>query len=136
MQFQHGLALLQNAALSGASGEQTFHAPCRAIQYLLKAKAIEQHDCTLLQLGKAYALQAEYKAAIAACLEALQLDSGNAETLTAIGLLYLRVGENHKAFDFLGNALSHDPRSVKAILAAASVIQVSWSVCKASHRSC
>lgn len=70
-----------------------------------------------------YALQADYTAAIAVYLEALQLDTRNAETLTTIGLLYLRIGQNQKAFDFLGNALSHDPKSVKAILAAASVIQ-------------
>ena len=98
---------------------------CRAIQNLLQAKAIEQHDCTLLQLGKVHALQADYSAALSVYLEALQLDPANAETLTTIGLLYLRTGQNQKAFDFLGNALSHDPKSVKAILAAASVIQVS-----------
>ena len=92
---------------------------------MLQAKAIEQHDCTLLQLGKVHALQADYSAAMSVYLEALQLDPGNAETLTTIGLLYLRTGQNQKAFDFLGNALSHDPRNVKAILAAASVIQAS-----------
>lgn len=96
---------------------------CRATEALLQAKAIEQHDSTLLHLGRVYALQADYTAAIAVYLEALQLDTRNAETLTTIGLLYLRIGQNQKAFDFLGNALSHDPKSVKAILAAASVIQ-------------
>ena len=96
---------------------------CRAIQGLLQAKAIDKHDCTLLQLGKVHALRADYSAAMSVYLEALQLDPGNAETLTTIGLLYLRTGQNQKAFDFLGNALSHDPKSIKAILAAASVIQ-------------
>lgn len=98
---------------------------CRAVESLLQAKSIEQHDCTLLHLGKAYALQADYTAAVAVYLEALQLDTGNAETLSTIGLLYLRIGQNQQAFDFLGNALSHDPKSFKAILAAASVIQAS-----------
>lgn len=82
----------------------------------------------MLQLGKVYALQADYTAAVPVYLEALQLDPANAETLTTIGLLYLRIGQNQKAFDFLGNALSHDPKSVKAILAAASVIQASLHV--------
>ena len=100
---------------------------CRAVASFVQAKSIEQHDSTFLQLGKVYALQANYPAAIEVCLEALQLCPDNAEVLTTIGLLYLRMGENLKAFDFLGNALSNDPRNVKSILAAASVIQASCS---------
>eukprot|EP00960_Hanusia_phi_P060554 764539-Hanusia_phi.AAC.8 len=38
--------------------------------------------------------------------------------LTTVGLLYLRIGENFRAFDFLGNSLTHDPRNSKTILAA------------------
>ena len=40
-----------------------------------------------------------------------------------MGLLHLRMGENYKAFDFLGNSLTHDPKNPKTILAAGSVIQ-------------
>ena len=47
----------------------------------------------------------------------------NAEILTTIGLLYLRQGENFKAFDYLGNSLTHDPKNAKTILAAGSIIQ-------------
>ena len=39
------------------------------------------------------------------------------------GLLYLRLGDNSRAFDFLGNSLTHDPRNAKTILAAGSIIQ-------------
>jgi Bardet-Biedl syndrome 4 protein len=70
------------------------------------------------------------------CLEALLFCPDNAEVLTTIGLLYLRMGESLKAFDFLGNSLSNDPRNVKSILAAASVIQASCalhSVLKVLH---
>lgn len=88
---------------------------------------IELHDATYVQLGKVYAIQSNYQAAIAVCLEALKFSPDNAEVLTTIGLLYLRMGENYKAFDFLGNSLSNDPRSVKTILAAASVIQASYN---------
>jgi Bardet-Biedl syndrome 4 protein len=49
--------------------------------------------------------------------------SQNPELLTTVGLLYLRLGENYKAFDFLGNSLTHDPRNPKTILAAGSIIQ-------------
>ncbi|KAL3139806.1 Bardet-Biedl syndrome 4 protein [Trebouxia sp. C0009 RCD-2024] len=95
----------------------------RAAKCLQQANGIEQHDATYVQLGKVYALQSNYQAAIAVYLEALKFSPDNAEVLTTIGLLYLRMGENLKAFDFLGNSLSKDPRSVKTILAAASVIQ-------------
>ena len=33
------------------------------------------------------------------------------------------MGENYKAFDFLGNSLTHDPTNPKTILAAGSIIQ-------------
>ena len=45
------------------------------------------------------------------------------QILTTIGLLYLRQGENFKAFDYLGNSLTHDPKNAKTILAAGSIIQ-------------
>ena len=56
-------------------------------------------------------------------LEALEFSPENPELLTTVGLLYLRLGENYKAFDFLGNSLTHDPRNPKTILAAGSIIQ-------------
>ena len=56
-------------------------------------------------------------------MEALEFSPENPELLTTVGLLYLRLGENYKAFDFLGNSLTHDPRNPKTILAAGSIIQ-------------
>jgi Bardet-Biedl syndrome 4 protein len=56
-------------------------------------------------------------------LEALEFSPENPEILTTVGLLYLRLGENYKAFDFLGNSLTHDPKNPKSILAAGSIIQ-------------
>ena len=40
-----------------------------------------------------------------------------------VGLTYLRLEDHQRAFDFLGNALTHDPRNARAILAAGSIIQ-------------
>ena len=76
-----------------------------------------------MQLGKVYTLQEEYRQAIDVYLEALEFSPENPELLTTVGLLYLRLGENYKAFDFLGNSLTHDPRNPKTILAAGSIIQ-------------
>jgi len=37
----------------------------------------------------------------------------NPEVLTTVGLLYLRMGENFRAFEFLGNSLTHDNKNPK-----------------------
>ena len=88
-----------------------------------RANSIQRHDTTFMQLGKVYTLQEDYRTAIDVYLEALEFSPENPELLTTVGLLYLRLGENYKAFDFLGNSLTHDPRNPKTILAAGSIIQ-------------
>ena len=88
-----------------------------------RANSIQRHDTTYMQLGKVYTLQEQYRQAIDVYLEALEFSPESPELLTTVGLLYLRLGENYKAFDFLGNSLTHDPRNPKTILAAGSIIQ-------------
>ena len=94
-----------------------------AIEALKHANAIQRHDATYIQLGKVYTLQEDYRTAIEVYLEALEFSPENPELLTTVGLLYLRLGENYKAFDFLGNSLTHDSKNPKTILAAGSIIQ-------------
>ena len=48
------------------------------------------------------------------------------ELLTTLGLLYMRAGQHQKAFEQLGSALAHQNDSAAAILAAGSMMQVSW----------
>jgi uncharacterized protein HemY len=57
-------------------------------------------------------------------MEALELCPENPELLTTVGLLFLKLGNNTKAFEYLGNSLTYDPKSAKTILAAGSIIQV------------
>ena len=94
-----------------------------AIECLKRANLIQRHDATFMQLGKVYTLQEQYRNAIDVYLEAIEFSPENPEILTTIGLLYLRLGENLKAFDYLGNSLTHDPKNPKTILAAGSIIQ-------------
>lgn len=54
--------------------------------------------------------------------EGLEYSPDNAEIMTTIGLLFIRMGDNASAFDQLGRSLSHDPRNSKTILAVGSVI--------------
>jgi len=55
-------------------------------------------------------------------LEGLEYSPENSELLTTIGLLYIRLGENFQAFQFLGNSMTIDPKNTKTILAAGSII--------------
>jgi Bardet-Biedl syndrome 4 protein len=95
----------------------------KAIECFKQANSIQQHDATYMQLGKVYTLQEDLRTAIETYLEALEYSPDNPEILTTVGLLYLRLGENYRAFDFLGNSLTHDPKNPKTILAAGSIIQ-------------
>jgi Bardet-Biedl syndrome 4 protein len=94
-----------------------------AIEAFRSANEIQRHDTTFVQLGKVYTLQEDYKSAIDVYTEALEFSPESPELLTTVGLLYLRMGENYRAFEYLGNSLTHDPRNPKTILAAGSIIQ-------------
>ena len=83
---------------------------------------MHKSDQTFIELGKVYAAQQDYKNAIEVYLEGLDYSPENAELLTTVGLLYIRMGENFQAFQFLGNSLSLDSKNPKTILAAGSII--------------
>jgi len=95
----------------------------QAAEMLQLANALERHDITYIQLGKVYSLQQMHHQAVEVYQEAVEFSPDNPELLTTLGLLYLRIDDNLKAFDCLGNSLTHDPRNPKTILAAGSVIQ-------------
>lgn len=99
-----------------------------AVQCFQRANQLQAHERTYMSLGKAYTLMEQYNEAIEVYRESLEMSPDNAEVLTSIGLLYLRLGETYRAFDYLGNALTHDPRDTSAILAAGSVIQARFSL--------
>lgn len=94
-----------------------------AISCFQQANSIERHDVSYMQLGKIYTMQGDMAAAIQVLSEALEFSPENCEILTTIGLLHLQQGNNSRAFDYLGNSLTHDPKSAKTILAAGSIIQ-------------
>ena len=94
-----------------------------AVTCFKKANKLQRHDITFMQLGKVHTLQEDYKKAIDVYLDALEFSPENPEILTTLGLLYLRQGDNYKAFDYLGNSLTHDRTNPKTILAAGSIMQ-------------
>ncbi|CAN0041747.1 unnamed protein product [Ectocarpus sp. 6 AP-2014] len=95
----------------------------RALEAFEQANSISRHDSTFLHMGKVYRLQDKPAEALTVYEEALEFSPESPELLTTVGLLHLQQGENQKAFECLGNALTHDPRNPKAILAAGSIIQ-------------
>ena len=94
-----------------------------SIDCFRQANEIARHDTTYRQMGKVFTLQENYQAAAEVYLEALEFSPESSEVLTTLGLLYLRMGESYRAFDYLGNSLTHDPKDPKTILAAGSIIQ-------------
>lgn len=74
---------------------------------------IHPHDVTHLELGKVYTLKDDLSRAIRVYQEALDAAPENPEILTTLGLLFLRQGDSSRAFQFLGNSLTYDPRNPK-----------------------
>ena len=94
-----------------------------ALVCLERANDVQRHDATYMMLGKVYQLQENYKGALKIYQEAVDFSPQNSTLLTTLGVMYLRLGENQKAFEHLGNSLAHDPLDPKTILAAGSIIQ-------------
>ena len=119
----------------------------KALENFKEANQLQRHDITYIEIGKVFMMQEKWNDAVEVrsiiyhtlCaylpfsfltfhhlhypqtyLEALEFSPESPELLTTLGLLYLRLGENFRAFDFLGKSLSHDPRNSKTILAAGS----------------
>ncbi|CAE7719576.1 BBS4 [Symbiodinium sp. KB8] len=85
---------------------------------------------------KAHELKGDLTSALETYMEALESSPDSTELLTTVGLLYMRKRDTDKAFEFLGNSLTHDPRDPKTILAAGSIIQDhrDWEVALSKYR--
>ena len=87
------------------------------------ANSIQRNEITYTQMGRVHRLTGNDDEALNVYMEALEICPENPELLTTVGLLYLKLGNNTKAFEYLGNSLTYDPKSAKTILAAGSIIQ-------------
>lgn len=94
-----------------------------AIESFETANSIQRHESSYIQLGRIYRLLGKDEDALNVYMEALEISPENPELLTTLGLLYLKLGNNAKAFEYLGNSLTYDPKNAKTILAAGSIIQ-------------
>lgn len=95
----------------------------KSIDCFETANSIQRHENTFTQMGRVYRLLGKEEEALAVYMDALESTPEAPDILTAIGLLHLKLGNNAKAFEFLGNSLTYDPKNAKTILAAGSIIQ-------------
>lgn len=95
----------------------------KSLECLETANSIQRNEVTLNQMGRVLRLLGREEDALNAYMEALEICPENPELLTTMGLLYLKLGDNTKAFQYLGNSLTYDPKNAKTILAAGSIIQ-------------
>jgi Bardet-Biedl syndrome 4 protein len=95
----------------------------RSIECFEVANSIQRHELTYMQLGRVQRLMGRDEDALMTYMDACEFSSENPELLTIIGLLHLKLGNNAKAFEYLGNSLTYDPKNAKSILAAGSIIQ-------------
>lgn len=95
----------------------------KSLECFETANSILRSEITFTQMGRVYRLLGREDEALSVYMEALEICPENPELLTTVGLLYLKMGNNAKAFEYLGNSLTYDPKSAKTILAAGSIIQ-------------
>eukprot|EP00878_Enallax_costatus_P021778 GHUV01023071.1.p1 GENE.GHUV01023071.1~~GHUV01023071.1.p1 ORF type:complete len:412 (+),score=86.66 GHUV01023071.1:96-1331(+) len=95
----------------------------RALDCFRRANSIQPHDATYMQIGALHLEQGQVEQALNTYLEALEHSPENPDILTTLGVTFLRLGDNQRAFDHLGTSLMHDPRNPRTILAAGSIIQ-------------
>ena len=105
-----------------------------AVASFEQANNAQRHDATFLQLGNVYEDRGDPTSALRVYRDALDFSPENPELLTTIGLAYLRLDDHQRAFDYLGAALTHDPKNVRAILAAGSIIQDNRDMDVALHK--
>lgn len=64
------------------------------------------------------------KGAIEIYQEALEFSPENPDLLTTLGLLYLKEKKQFRAFDYLGNSLTHDPKNAEVLLSVCAFLSI------------
>eukprot|EP00775_Hariotina_reticulata_P011878 gene11878-12022_t len=95
----------------------------QALQCFDKANAVQPQDTTYMQIGAVHIERGELEKAVNIYLEALQHSPENPDILTTLGVTFLRLGDNQRAFDHLGTSMMLDPKNSRTILAAGSIMQ-------------
>lgn len=85
---------------------------------------MNRNENSCIALAKIYVKENDIPKAIEVYTRALEVSPDSVELSTSLGLLYMEMGENQKAFEQFGSALAHYPDCSKALLGTALVLQV------------
>eukprot|EP00968_Pinguiococcus_pyrenoidosus_P029233 scaffold8431_cov248-Pinguiococcus_pyrenoidosus.AAC.6 len=88
-----------------------------------QAATLHRHPIVFGEIARLREEQGKDRDALEAYKKALELAPEDADLLTSMGLLHLRLGNANRAFEHLGNGLSHDGENPKTILAAGAMLQ-------------
>ncbi|KAI6214871.1 Bardet-Biedl syndrome 4 protein [Aphelenchoides besseyi] len=91
---------------------------------LLRCPKLNKSVDMLLFIAKTCIQKDDLLPAIEAYKVAQELEPENLEVISHLGLLYLKSGNEEKAFSCLGKALTYDPNHLSSVLAAAAVLQM------------
>ncbi|XP_067931941.1 Bardet-Biedl syndrome 4 protein-like isoform X1 [Watersipora subatra] len=95
----------------------------QAKELLQKAIQFQKHELSYIMLGKCYMHEQDNRKAIEIFRQAVEFSPESPDLLTTLGMLYIEVGMYQKAFEHLGNAMTHNNEHAKAILAAGKLMQ-------------
>ena len=131
--FRHSLEVYVEAKRVAPEDWQVWHnvgcchvqlgAPDDAMDAFRMADSIGHHDATYTQMAALHSKSGDFESAIDVLMDAADFTAQNADILTRIGLLYIRLGENAQAFEYLEKALANDAAHAPAILASGSISQ-------------
>lgn len=96
-----------------------------AIENFKTSNSILQSEKAFTAIAEVLEMQKEYDEALECYVEACDIFPENSDVLTQCGLMYQKMGDKIKAFEYLGNALTYNPRNAKAILGAGAILQSS-----------
>jgi Bardet-Biedl syndrome 4 protein len=88
-----------------------------------RALDLNTNEQTLIQIGKLHVLIEDYKTAIDKYQEAANMTGDNAELLSTIGALQLKLGNVNEAFEQFSSAMLYDSNFSNALLGVASIHQ-------------
>nr|CAD7201871.1 unnamed protein product [Timema douglasi] len=105
----------------------------KAKENFLRALQCSRQEETYMALAKIHLLEEDIEGAIWIYKTALQCYRDSSELSTALGLLYMKTGQFQSAFEQLGSALAHDNNCPRALLAAATIMQLQGNYCIAEY---
>ncbi|KAA3672234.1 Bardet-Biedl syndrome 4 protein, partial [Paragonimus westermani] len=93
-----------------------------AEEYFLEASKYTQNVSPLERLASLHTRRGNYNRAVEVLRQAISLNPENPELLANLGLLYLKLGEEARAFEQLGSALAFQPNHFNALIAASTIL--------------